>query len=279
MLSVKVFFCFLLSRAVGWHAYDKVLLDKISENPICKDVLSGVKPSYDVLNDFGLWANMLTPRQVDRGKRLIGFREAIPVIHAHQNPMDCTNKKFLIPHSSFANGFGSQHHVNGVGLAVAMNSDRILIQNPEGPLPDFPNEAYQTSNKHCTSQNKFNMECYYKSWSNCSRAQIFGVGHRGKDWDLRGIRILPWERVERSLDKVIVLKNFYIGNAQHYMIPRTFKQLLQCVPMKPHMEYYWWRAISTAYIVRYYDPFRVHFSRCNADMLTFIGQIMQLWKR
>ena len=135
-------------------------------------------------------------------------------------------------------------------MPISSSSGRILIQNPEGPLPNFPNEAYQTSGSHCKYQNTFNMECYYKSWSNCSHVDVFGAVNGGKDWDLRGIKVLPWERVERSLDRIIVLKNFYIGNAQHHMIPRAFKQLLQCVPMKPHMEYYWWRAIASAYLVR-----------------------------
>ena len=119
MFSIGVFLHNLV-HAMGWHAYDKALFEKLRENPTCKEFFKDLTPSHDTLHDYGLWDHLLTKQQAKSGQTLIGFRQAIKLIHENQNPVDCKNKKFLIPHSSFANGFGSQHHVNGVGLAVAM---------------------------------------------------------------------------------------------------------------------------------------------------------------
>eukprot|EP01042_Synura_sphagnicola_P033771 gene33771-43342_t len=40
------------------------------------------------------------------------------------------------------------------------------------------------------------------------------------------------------------------GWMKHGIVPHSFKPLLQCSPIKQEFHYYWWRAISTAYLVR-----------------------------
>lgn len=70
---------------------------------------------------------------VEDDEVIFGLADALTIIHHHQNPRDCSTAKFLLAPASFG-GFGSQQHVVGVGLAVAMMTGRVYIQHPGGPL-------------------------------------------------------------------------------------------------------------------------------------------------
>ena len=49
-------------------------------------------------------------------------------------------------------------------------------------------------------------------------------------------------------DKAIVMKT--MGRLKYGIIPSRFLPLVDCSRIPPQFQYYWWRAISTAYIVR-----------------------------
>ena len=63
------------------------------------------------------------------GETTYGLEEAIEAIYKHQHPSDCSKAKYLI-NRAWEQGFGSELHVTGVGLATAMNLNRIYIMHP-----------------------------------------------------------------------------------------------------------------------------------------------------
>lgn len=48
-------------------------------------------------------------------------------IWRNQNPPDCSKAKYLIL-EGWMQGFGSEFHIYGVGLAAALDSGRVLLQ-------------------------------------------------------------------------------------------------------------------------------------------------------
>ena len=91
-------------------------------------------------------------------------------IWKHQRPEDCTQSKFLIS-EGWPQGFGSEVHVVGNGLAIAMNMGRIYVMNPDGPISDKQlglNNSFQVDTKFCIERGKTTLECYFEKWTSCS---------------------------------------------------------------------------------------------------------------
>lgn len=85
--------------------------------------------------------------------------QALEIIWKNQNPPDCSKAKYLIT-EPFLQGVGSEMHVYGVGLGIAIETGRVFLQ--QGGW------SWRFKNAHCASQNKLNMECYYMPLSKCT---------------------------------------------------------------------------------------------------------------
>lgn len=83
------------------------------------------------------------------------------MIWINQHPPDCSRAKYLLA-GSWYQGFGSETHVLGMGLAIAMATNRVLLQDPRD------SRTWRIDIKFCRQQNKTNSECYYVPWSNCT---------------------------------------------------------------------------------------------------------------
>eukprot|EP00607_Mallomonas_marina_P003011 CAMPEP_0182435834 /NCGR_PEP_ID=MMETSP1167-20130531/77916_1 /TAXON_ID=2988 /ORGANISM="Mallomonas Sp, Strain CCMP3275" /LENGTH=128 /DNA_ID=CAMNT_0024627299 /DNA_START=196 /DNA_END=579 /DNA_ORIENTATION=+ len=106
----------------------------------------------------------------DYRETLYGFSAAMKAVWDHQHPADCSKAKFLIS-PGHAAGFGSQYHVEGSFLAIAMNLDRVLIAHPVFP------SSWQFENPHCqTKEKKYtNFDCYYEPYSSCTIQDVMSA--------------------------------------------------------------------------------------------------------
>jgi hypothetical protein len=175
-------------------------------------------------------------------------------IWQNQHPPDCKNAKFLIS-EGWAQGFGSEVHVIGVGLAIALNTKRVFVMNPEGPLTTVERDnSWQVRNSFCEAQGKKSMECYFEPWTSCS----FEDALQGKtiaelkaqhrvlyfsDTDFNGMPELM-----SSKERTLLLESR--GDVP-LLKPTIFEHLLSCSPIRDTFTYhYWWRAISAAWLLR-----------------------------
>jgi len=197
-----------------------------------------------------------------------GFYEAMELIWKNQHPPSCSTAKFLIS-SGWQGGFGSEVHLYGQGLALALELGRVYISNPTGPVAvGFIDNTWQTRNPFCRTQNKETLECYYEPWSSCT-AEDAMRGYRSmkhpdmfrlhdKDFELPEVwqtearfATLP-AKVLKDIGnhRSIVYVHTGFAETSQYFIPKQVHELLRCSPMSPRFDYYWWRAVSAAYILR-----------------------------
>lgn len=89
----------------------------------------------------------------------VSERESVVrAIDLHQNPADCSNKKFLF-HQSHPHGHGSCVHISTYSLGVAMSYDRILL---------YDQSWYWADRKKCPG-NSISPDCYFLPLSRCQK--------------------------------------------------------------------------------------------------------------
>lgn len=99
--------------------------------------------------------SLYSPPETERVARLL---------HAHQNPPDCSRARFLVLTREWHSGLGSNIHVKAWMLLVAMMANRVLV--------DSPNVAWNMTNPaNCPAQD---WGCYFAPVSRCALP---------KDWD------------------------------------------------------------------------------------------------
>ena len=139
--------------------------------------------------------------------------------------------------------------------------------------------AWQVNNSFCKRfPEKTNTECYYEPWSSCSIEDVLG-----SSWNistLESIKAVTLTRAEiffflrsytmgphgsrdqetiphrlRGLPRVIIVKEQH--EFKHGFIPYSLQTLLvHCSPVNEKFAFYWWRAVSTAYLLRPNQPVR-----------------------
>ena len=131
-----------------WHNYD----DKKVERGVsaeCRALFSGAQNLTllrERMAEWKLWPGLMTEFDHEHGESMYGFREAMEAIWRNQHPADCSKARFLVA-EGWPQGFGSEVHVIGVGLAVALKTNRVFIMNPEGvPEHDHLNNTWQVKN-------------------------------------------------------------------------------------------------------------------------------------
>lgn len=90
------------------------------------------------------------------------FDEAIEIIYKHQHPDDCTKVKFVLgrPHPV---GFGAELHLEGWGIALAMELDRVYI-----PLPVKNWEQRDNRMPESLCYKKRPIDCYFEKFTSCT---------------------------------------------------------------------------------------------------------------
>ncbi len=142
--------CVCSSNKTSWHPYDK---DKTLPLKCSLPLLSGSSIKSDP-KSWKLWPYLT---QDDSFDSMIGFHRAMSAIWRNQHPDDCAKSKFLISFDC-QSGFGSEVHLLGVGLAAAMNMNRVFIQLPSDfGLSNVPTKmksfnSFQVNTSFCRAQ-------------------------------------------------------------------------------------------------------------------------------
>ena len=165
------------------------------------------------------WRIVGTPPPAQRNV-LYGTAYAQRVIWEHQNPSDCSKAKFL-EYRHDVSGIGSQLHLHGQALALAMHLGRILV------LPQDAQMHYYDKS-FCPGEE--NWDCWFQPITWCkTRGDVLKVFEdpllNGTDFDKRAV-------------------------------PEIFRPMLDCSPIKNGAHFYWWRAQSIVYLTRFNERTR-----------------------
>eukprot|EP01038_Epipyxis_sp_PR26KG_P014575 gene14575-19574_t len=201
------------------------------------------------------------------------YNEAIDIIYAHQHPPDCSKVKFMIS-LGYKSGFGSELHVEGMVLAIAMQMNRIFI-------PTQPRDArlqWQTPSSICGGDKT--LSCYLEPWTNCTWndvvQSITKQPKRERNYDI-GIRtniagrivpelkvndghyaeFLKTSKIPSSLIKfyeeeevITLFPSVHTETPLTKIIPHQLFNILKTIPIDYDKRFYWWRAMSAAYLIR-----------------------------
>lgn len=233
--------------------YDKSITPE-SLPPLCKKYYNGtdyLKPKLIQPDDaWGLWPGLVRDVDVKDGETLFGFYDALDVIYKHQHPENCSQVKFLVS-GGYPSGYGSQVHVEGQGLAAALDSGRVFLRHPGPPTNLRHFFGWQTNTALCKAAGTDTLDCYYRPWSSCTLADAVGAEKAQESgWGpLRDVKVYrPGEHVE---DKVLTFRHMEEWADEHSKdVPRVFQELLDCSPMRRDFRFYWLRAMFSAYLLR-----------------------------
>ena len=92
-----------------------------------RSIISINKTINDEVNKYKLWSGVMSSYDLEQGKVLYGMYEGLEAIWKNQHPEDCSKVKFLLA-ENFEEGFGSELHIQGQKLAIALSLGRVLIQ-------------------------------------------------------------------------------------------------------------------------------------------------------
>jgi len=195
------------------------------------------------------------------GESLYGLQAGLDAIWKNQHPANCSEAKFLVS-GGWPYGFGSRIHVEGWGLAIAMELGRVYLLHPDGD-----NIFWETNNPHCKSQGKSTLDCYYEPVSSCTIQDALDAQHRDVnafkvvhtsdfnsifDDDEARSRVSALASTQKGLN-IVYTTGGGAPKAERY-VPRAIKQIVDCSPMQRHLHYYWWRAVSATYFLRPNSP-------------------------
>lgn len=259
------------SFAAIWHPYD--LHKKYPDSCSHTSNMSSLPPpkssniDAEFIKKYKIWPNLVSKKDLESGETMVGFREGFEAIWDHQHPKDCSKAKFAIA-LGWEHGFGSETHVLGVALGLAMNMDRVLIRMPSDPNAKqgqydkgdkwHSQYRFQINNQFCKDQNQTSLDCYYEPWSSCTIQDAIGNLTPKELWSHKHMvnqgqfskSTKEWGHPERT----ILLAQADTPSSQ--IVPAAFKHLVECSPINPQKYRYWWRSVSTAYLLRPNGPTR-----------------------
>ncbi len=248
-----------------WHIYDPQM--DTSQNASC-DMLKHTQyrnPNFfdKMISKYRMWSNLtLHNDKWHKNSTVVGFGHAIDMIWRNQHPKNCSDAKFMI-FGYHNGGFGSEIHVMGAALGLAMNMNRVLLQNP---LIHPKVIEWELQTPFCKGKDQ-NLGCYYEPWSSCTvedvlgknaKNLIAGLGFAGRanPSSIPGLITHRFDGNENPADIIHSYSQYKVifieqpGALKHGVVPSVFNSLLACSSIPLQFHYYWWRAVATAYIVR-----------------------------
>jgi len=258
LLATTLLLCSLVSSL--WHNYNQDVVDK-GESAECRAKFPDAKSltallEMDRRSDWKLWPNLVSKFDTETGETLYGMKQAMEVIWKNQHPEDCSKAQFLIA-QGWPQGFGSEVHVLGVGLAVALNTKRVFIMNPDGaPEHDFLNNTWQVQNPFCRSKNsKSALDCYFESWTHCKPEDALGPDKkRASDFKVHQKTYFSDTDFQNKFNETqSVIKDvktvlFESRGDAPMPFPDVLHPIINCSPVISSR--YWWRAVAAAYMLR-----------------------------
>lgn len=262
---IRFYFCVIIIFSISfysfaWHA-DK-FEDEDPSRTTCDEYKNISISPIQFLPNAAIKLNLWGGFSSSNGSVIFGFYEAIENVFNHQNPINCSDKKFVIVEQPFrADGFGSLFHVLGQMLSYALNYDRIMIWDSPSNLLDYVNIS------HCRLQGKHDRntnECYFFPISNCSIEAALG-----KNASIASIPMVDISSMGNFADhRVIQSPERFKDYGQIHHFPDRFRRLLTCSPVRESNYYYWWRSVAAAYFIRPNKLTTQYLSRLTKSYLT-----------
>lgn len=228
----------------------------------CPDFHSATRPLTEAeISAKKLWPGMSKAFDREHGETIYGFRLGLEEIWKNQFPANCSEAKFLIS-GGWPYGFGSRIHVEGYGLAIAMQLGRVYLSHPDGD-----NVFWETNNPHCKAQKELGLECYYHPISNCTIHDAIDAAHI----DVNTFKITHPSDFSDIFDNPVELQHTKLALAEHRalnilytiggtkyeakrFIPSSVQPIIECSPMQQDLHYYWWRAVAATFLLRPNQP-------------------------
>lgn len=256
-----------LGSGLKWWVYDeyKERVEDMNSDPKfdveCGDISDRIVSNRLTLPEsekYKLWPGVLSKRDLLHGETMVGFQQSLEAVWANQHPVDCSKAKFYIA-GPWEEGFGSEIHVIGVGLGIALSMNRVFIWNKKQPV-----NKWQVNTEHCRNQNNtVNLECYYEPMTHCTPDDILGgTGRTIQDLYPHGKKYIEIAREIKDVDafnptyraneRVIHanINALIMGKKARY-VPFPLQKLVRCwTKIRDEHAHYFWRVISTAYMLR-----------------------------
>lgn len=171
------------------------------------------------------------------GSALVGTAYAQSLIWRHQHPTSCKAVKYLIFFPAH-HGIGSNVHLLGQTLAIAMALERVLL------VAEDPSHPYYDAG-FCTDTKSYH-DCYFEAISSCNLSDAAtSVGLASLDYskinDISGVTD------DRPNDLVVAVRR---APADRLSIPPVLQIFLDTSPVEPSKHFYWWRAQSASFVLR-----------------------------
>eukprot|EP01032_Pedospumella_encystans_P024106 gene24106-27274_t len=250
-VACAVLFASLAPANCLWHPYDA----QKKYEPQCTNTEENFKLKTKLVSQknrdkWKLWPDLVSQKDLIEGETMYGFEEAMEAIWKHQHPEDCSKVKYIIS-GGFESGFGSEFHVIGTALALAMNMNRVFVMFPDGQnsLMDKmnSNNRFQVDIDFCRKQKKFSLECYYEPWSQCTIEDAL-KGSTLQELRTQGLHLFMKDLVEMK-DAPAHAYIAQLGGSSE-VVPTALHNLYACSPFNPGKYRYWWRAVSAAFFMR-----------------------------
>jgi glycoprotein 6-alpha-L-fucosyltransferase len=192
-------------------------------------------PAFSGADDLSRYPWHSAVRTQNDPRALYGTAWAQNFMREYQNPKSCEGKKYLSFRHDLS-GMGSNLHAFGQALALAIHLGRILVVYGHDP------QMIWLDGNSCPGQESW--ECWFLPLSHCKP-------HNAGDVMIVGMAQLSFSEA------------FNI-----HSVPSAFHELLQCSPVKDAIFwFYWWRAQSIAYIVRFNQHTRSMMNQMRAQVL------------
>ncbi|CAE7770279.1 FucT6, partial [Symbiodinium pilosum] len=165
---------------------------------------------------------------------LYGTAYAQQLIWNHQHPKNCSEAKFLVYYHQVC-GIGAQLHLLGQALAIAMQLGRVLVSPDDDPAVLLVDPSF------CPGEKK-GWQCWLENLTSCQEihGDILTVSGLPQAESLEDL----WRQPTR---RSLIFEGTY--GIQH--VPDIFQDLLACSPVKRRFWFYWWRAQSVTYLLRF----------------------------
>ena len=146
--------------------------------------------------------------------------------------------------------------MEGVGLAIAMQMNRILL-----PHPDSVNLKWETNIEFCKNQKKYSLECYYENYSNCTLQHALRDNPKKLEFILGDDILDLFESKAKTNEIVTKYSNITTIEIQYqkissirslirHFLPNFILPIISCSPIRLDSYFYYWRAISVTYFIR-----------------------------
>ena len=235
-------------NARHWYAYsaNKVFDESCGSNTT--HIPDKVTPEQ--VQKYNLWQVKQSKDDWTYGESMTGFLEGMDALWKHQNPEDCSKAKFMIA-GDWEEGFGSEIHVLGAGMAAAVAMGRVYVMTKRDKA--VSHSFWQVDTEHCRAQgNTKNHECYFEPWTHCTEEEIYGDT---KISDLVKLVTASYQTTEEYTPELFaehrVILSSVSSGTRRFVPTDAFKHLVQChTLLKTDHGYYWWRVMATAYQLR-----------------------------